>query len=156
MEGDGDSEGEGSSDGEGSALVPGTDVLLSSSGIVDVTSDALGLALAAVGIFSVRSYVVGQRVGEIGIRMALGATPGRVLQVFLAEGAWIVGLGIACGAALSLALTRTMASLLFAVQANDPLIFLGCALLMAAIGIAASLLPARSAAKVDPIKALSR
>ncbi|HEU5450748.1 MAG TPA: FtsX-like permease family protein [Terriglobales bacterium] len=116
----------------------------------------LGFLLSVVGIYSVRAYAVEQRQHEIGIRMALGATPRHVLQVFLREGAWVVAVGIALGAVMSLWLTRAMTSLLFSVQPSDPLVFTGSALLMAAAGVAASFLPARAAAKVDPASVITR
>jgi putative ABC transport system permease protein len=115
---------------------------------------ALGLMLAAIGIYSVRSYTVGQRVPEIGVRMALGATPFNILRLFMTEGVAIVCTGIVLGGIMSVALTRTMTSLLYSVRPNDPAILIACAAVMALMGASASFLPARRAASVDPMEAL--
>lgn len=114
----------------------------------------LGLVLAAVGIYSVRSYTVGQRTSEIGVRMALGATPFRILRLFMTEGVSIVTAGIVLGGVMSIALTRTMTSLLYSVRPNDPVILVICTLVMVLMGASASFLPARRAASIDPMEAL--
>lgn len=114
----------------------------------------VALALAAVGIYGVLSYVVAQRNKEFGLRMALGAPRGHVLGLVLKQGALlaIVGLGIGLGAAL--ALTRLMATLLYNVGATDPATFVLMPAALAGVALAASYLPARRATQVDPIVTL--
>jgi ABC-type antimicrobial peptide transport system permease subunit len=115
---------------------------------------SLALALAAVGIYSVMSYLVGQRTREIGIRMALGAQRGDVLRLVIGQGLKLVVIGVAIGLIGSLTMTRVMASMLFGVSATDPMTFVGVALLLLVVAFLACWIPARRAAKVDPIIAL--
>jgi putative ABC transport system permease protein len=115
---------------------------------------ALALTLAAVGVFSVIAHAVMQRTYEIGIRMALGASPGDILRLFVGQGMKLVAIGIALGLAGAWALTRVMTNLLFGVKATDPLTFAGVALLLSIVAALACYLPARRAAKVDPITSL--
>ncbi len=114
----------------------------------------VALLLASVGIYGVLSYVVGQRTQEIGIRMALGAQRGDVLRAFLRDGARLTLIGIVAGAIAALALTRLMSSILFEVKPTDPLTFGGVALLLCAIALLACYIPARRAARLDPMQAL--
>jgi putative ABC transport system permease protein len=114
----------------------------------------IALVLAVVGIFGVISYSVSQRTAELGVRMALGARPADILKLVLIQGFRIAALGISFGILASLVLTQTMSSLLFRVSALDPLTFSGVAILLVAVTLLASYLPARRASKVDPMVAL--
>ena len=110
--------------------------------------------LAALGLYGVLSHAVNQRRREIGIRMALGARTGDVLSQVLRNAAGMVLVGLAIGLVGALALTRVMKSLLFEVSALDPIAFGAAALLMTLIGLAAALVPASRASRVDPVTAL--
>jgi len=112
------------------------------------------LCLAAVGVFSVISYSVSQRTREIGIRMALGAQPGSVHKLILRQGLRPVLAGLAAGVLASLVAMRALASLLYGVSATDPPTFLAVAAVLLAISALASAIPARRAARVDPMAAL--
>ncbi len=114
----------------------------------------VALLLAAIGIFGVMSYSVAQRTGEIGVRVALGAQRRQILAQVVGQGAWLAMIGAAAGLAGAFALTRSMRSLLFEVSAVDPAMFVGVPLLLGAVALAASYLPARRAAGVDPLVAL--
>ena len=115
---------------------------------------ALALALAGAGIFGVMHYSVVQRTQEIGIRMALGARRRNVLGMVLREGLALAALGVVCGAAGSIALMRTISSLLFGVTPADPLTFAVVSVTLTAIAIVGCCLPALRAARVDPLLAL--
>ena len=114
----------------------------------------VALALGAVGIYGVISYIVSQRTQEIGVRMALGAQPGEVSGMVLKEGMALALLGIAIGLAGSFAFTRFMRALLFEVSATDPATFAAVPVLLAAVALLASYLPARRAAGVEPLEAI--
>ena len=115
---------------------------------------ALAVALASMGIYGVISFVVGQRTQEIGIRMALGAQYGDMLSLVLAEGMKMALAGVAAGGGAALGLTRLMVNELFGVAPQDPLTFAAVALVTATVALLACFLPARRAAKVDPMVAL--
>jgi predicted permease len=114
----------------------------------------LAILLAAVGLYGVIAFVVAQRTNEVGIRMALGASGGEILRMFLSETAALLGIGCLAGGAMSLAAGRTAAALLYGLKPYDPLTFLLAAVLLAAVAISASFIPARRAARVDPMVAL--
>ena len=115
---------------------------------------SVALILAAVGIYGVISYAVSQRTHEIGIRMALGAQASDVLRLIVQQGMIVTFTGIVIGLAASLALTRLLATLLFDVSPTDPLTFTGVAALLLIVAFMACYLPARRAAKVDPLTAV--
>jgi predicted permease len=114
----------------------------------------LALALACVGIYGVTSYLVGQRIGEIGIRMALGAQRTDILQLVLGEGTKMALIGAAIGIAASLGLSRLMAKQLFGVKAHDPFTYGSVAALLMLVAIVACYIPARRAMGVDPMTSL--
>jgi predicted permease len=115
---------------------------------------ALALLLSTVGIYSVISYIVSQRTREIGIRVALGATHNDVLRTVLLQGAEMTAIGILVGLALSVAVTRLLATLLFGISATDPLTLVAVAALLTAVSLAATYIPARRASQLDPTTAL--
>ncbi len=115
---------------------------------------SLALLLSAIGIYGVQSYTVTRRTGELGIRLALGSSRGQVLALVLKEGLILAGAGIALGSVGALLLTRTLAGLLFGVQASDLFTFLSIGLLLAITALIACILPARRAAGTDPMTAL--
>lgn len=114
----------------------------------------LAMVLALVGIYGVMNFATSQRTHEIGVRVALGAQTRDVLKLVIGEGLMMASLGIALGLAASAVLTRLMASLLFGVSATDPATFAAVTLLLLSVALLACYLPARRAAKVDPLAAL--
>jgi putative ABC transport system permease protein len=116
---------------------------------------SLALALAAVGIYGLMSHSVLQRTREIGIRLAIGATPGSVLGLVVGQAARLALVGVAVGLLGAIALTRVMQSLLFDVSPLDPLSLGGAALLLLAVAGLSSYVPARRASRVDPKTAIA-
>jgi putative ABC transport system permease protein len=114
----------------------------------------LALALATVGIYGVMSYSVTQRHREIGIRLALGAQTGDVLTLVVRQGTWLTVVGVGIGLIGALAATRLIARLLFGIRPSDPVTFITVALLLSLIALVASYIPARRAARIDPMVAL--
>jgi macrolide transport system ATP-binding/permease protein len=114
----------------------------------------LALLLACVGLYGVMSYTVAGRTREIGVRMALGAARGDVLEMVLREGMLLVGIGLVFGIPLSLLVSRTLHSFLFGLKSTDPLSLSVVVLLLAMVAAFAGLIPARRAAKTDPMVAL--
>jgi putative ABC transport system permease protein len=114
----------------------------------------LALILAAVGIYGVMSFFVGQRTHEIGVRMALGALERDVLLSVVKQGLKLTAIGVVIGFLASLGLARLIAGALYGVTATDPATYLGVSLFMALVAFLASYIPARKAAKVDPMVAL--
>ena len=114
----------------------------------------LALILGAVGLYGVLAYVVAERTREIGVRMALGAAPGMVQRMVVVQGVRVVLIGAVIGLAAALASTRALGTLLYGVGSVDPLVFLVMSVMLVAIGMLASFLPARRASRVDPIESL--
>jgi putative ABC transport system permease protein len=114
----------------------------------------VALLLAAIGIYGVIAYSVAQRTHEIGVRVALGARQADVLGLVIREGAALAMAGIALGLLGALAFTRILSTLLFGVSPTDPFTFTSVSLVLVAVALAASFIPARRAAKIDPVVAL--
>lgn len=114
----------------------------------------LALVLAAIGIYGVVSYWVNQRMREIGIRMALGADQKNILSVVLREGIKLTLIGLVIGVPLAMGLTNLLPNVLYGVGRHDPVTFVVIALILGAVAVLACYVPARRAAKVDPMVAL--
>ncbi len=114
----------------------------------------VALLLAIAGVYGVMAYTVNQRVPEIGLRVALGASPADVMRLVLQEGALLVVIGLAVGAALSFAGAQFISGLLFGVSARDPMVFVAVAALVTIAALAACLIPGRRALRIDPLLAL--
>jgi putative ABC transport system permease protein len=114
----------------------------------------VALLLAAIGIFSVMANLVGQRTREIGVRLAMGAQRQDILRMILGRAGWLAGSGVVLGLILALGLARLVASLLYRVSPNDPVVFAATTAIIAAVALLATWLPARRAARIDPVTAL--
>jgi putative ABC transport system permease protein len=112
------------------------------------------LALAIIGVHGVLSYAVAQRTREIGIRVALGADLGRIRRLVLSDGVRLSVIGVGIGLAGAFALARVMRSLLYGIGTYDPATFVGIAALLGVVSLIACWLPARQAARLDPVEAL--
>jgi ABC-type antimicrobial peptide transport system permease subunit len=115
---------------------------------------ALAALLAMIGLYGVISYIVAMRKNEIGIRMALGASPGSVVGIIVGQTLTLLGVGVGAGLVLAMAAARGANSLLYGLQANDPLTLLSAAGFLSAVALAASYIPAYRASRVDPMNAL--
>jgi ABC-type antimicrobial peptide transport system permease subunit len=113
-----------------------------------------GLMLALVGIFSTIAYAVTRRTREIGVRMALGARPAQVVRRMVRDAGWPVLIGIASGLAAAFYASRVLQSFLFETMPQDPATFAATAVLIASAALAAAWLPARRAARIDPVAVL--
>ncbi len=114
----------------------------------------LATLLAAIGLYGVISYSVSRRTAEIGIRVALGANQRMVLGLVLKEGLALVAIGVVCGSAAAFAVTRLIANLLYNVPAKDPITFVTFAAVLILVALVAIYIPARRAARLDPVIAL--
>lgn len=115
---------------------------------------AVALGLALLGIYGVMSYAVSQRVPEIGVRMALGAAPAEIHRMIIRDGLGLAVPGLLAGAALALGVTRLTPSMLFEVSPGDPVAFATVAIGVLGIALIACYIPARRAARVDPLSAI--
>jgi ABC-type antimicrobial peptide transport system permease subunit len=114
----------------------------------------IALVMSAVGLYSVMAYSVTQRTPELGVRMALGADRGAVIWLILKRGLWQMGFGIGIGLALAFGVSRALASVLVDITATDPLTFASITGILLTVAVAACLIPARRATRVDPLVAL--
>jgi len=114
----------------------------------------VGVVLATLGLYGTMSYAARARTKEFGIRLAVGAQPAGILRMVAGQGLWLAGIGTAAGLAIAFALTRFIVSLLYGVSATDAFTFVGVPALMLAVALIAVLIPARRAARVDPLEAL--
>ena len=127
--------------------------LIHAAGMLGIDA-VFALLLAVIGIFGVMADLVGERTREIGVRLALGAQRGDVLSLILRRASWLTGAGISIGLVLAFVLARLVANLLRGVQPDDPVVFTVITVTIAAAALASSWIPARRAARVDPMKAL--
>jgi ABC-type antimicrobial peptide transport system permease subunit len=114
----------------------------------------MALALASIGIYGVLSHTVRQRVGEIGVRMALGAQAGNILKLVIRQGLTLTGVGLVAGLVASVWATQLMQSLLVDVPTTDVTTYVAMALVFVVVAVVASWLPARRATRIDPVVAL--
>jgi putative ABC transport system permease protein len=114
----------------------------------------VALVLAAIGIYGVTSYNVGQRTQEVGVRLTFGAPPHAILAMLVRQATTLMLVGVAAGVLVALFMTRLMSSLLYGVSSTDPVIFVGAAGLVAMVATLACYLPARRVVRIDPLAAL--
>jgi ABC-type antimicrobial peptide transport system permease subunit len=119
-----------------------------------VVAAAIALFLGAIGLYGVISYLVTQRLNEIGIRLALGARPGQVLRMVVAQGVRLAALGLVIGFAAALGLTRLMQGMLYGTEPTDPATFAAVVVFLGGIAFFASWMPARRASRIDPASSL--
>lgn len=124
------------------------------AGLIAGVLGVVGLLLAALGLYGLIAYHVASRTREFGLKLAIGATPARLLGEVLSRGAWLCGIGLAVGGTIACALAALMSSLLFGVQAGDLLAFAGAGIVLGAVALLACYLPARRVAKLQPTVAL--
>jgi predicted permease len=122
--------------------------------LISTVFGALAALLAAIGLYGVVAYSVNRRAQEIGVRLALGALPGRVLRLVLAETLALAAAGVVCGLPAAWAATRLLAGFLYGAPATDPIVFLSSAGLLVTTAVVAGCIPARRAARIDPVVAL--
>jgi putative ABC transport system permease protein len=115
---------------------------------------SIAFALATIGIYGVMAYLVNQGTRELGIRIALGASPGNILSLVVRQGMALALTGVTIGLAAAFLLARLIRSLLFGVEATDPITFAGISLLLAIVTLLACYVPARRAARIDPLISL--
>lgn len=115
---------------------------------------AVGLLLACIGLYGVLNYTVARRIPEMGVRLALGATPARIVRLVLGEGLRVVTLGGLAGLAVAAATSRLLQSLIFSISPLDPLVYLSAPIALVVVGAIAAYVPARRAGRVDPVTAL--
>jgi ABC-type antimicrobial peptide transport system permease subunit len=120
------------------------------------TLGGLGVLLALVGVFGVTSFTVSRRIPEVGVRLAFGARPAQVVGTLVRDASMPIALGLVIGLSGAFFLTKIIGAFLFQTSPRDPLAFVGVAILLAAGGALAAWVPARRAAKVDPVVALRR
>jgi len=123
-------------------------------GILLAIFGGLAVLLASIGLYGVVAYAASQRTRELGIRVALGARPGDVVKLVTGQGLALIGVGTAIGLALAFLLTLPLGGLLYGVGPSDPLAFVGVTLLLGAVALAATLVPALRAMRIDPLAAL--
>jgi ABC-type antimicrobial peptide transport system permease subunit len=114
----------------------------------------LAMVLACIGVYGVLSHRAAQRTGEIGVRVALGARPSEIMRMVLGEGVWLVALGVGLGIPSGTALDSVLSSQLFGVSAKDPVTYVAVSLLVGCAALVACYVPARRAARADPMVAL--
>jgi len=124
------------------------------AGLIAGALGAVGLLLAAIGLYGLVAYHVASRTREFGIKLALGATPARLLGGVVRRGAWLCGIGLIIGSVIACALAVLISGLLFGTQASDALAFLGAGSVLGAVTLLACYLPARRVAKLQPMLAL--